>query len=56
MSLRFLSAPALTLMAASAAQARSPLEVTAQVWYAERRERIVFVESAGFWWLEDPGQ
>ena len=23
-------------------------------WYAEWRERIVFVESAGFWWIENP--
>jgi hypothetical protein len=23
-------------------------------WYAEWRDRIVFVESAGFWWLEEP--
>ena len=23
-------------------------------WYAAWRDRIVFVESAGFWWLEDP--
>jgi hypothetical protein len=23
-------------------------------WYATWRERIVFVDSAGFWWLEDP--
>jgi hypothetical protein len=25
-----------------------------QTWYTEWRDRIVFVESAGFWWLEDP--
>jgi hypothetical protein len=27
---------------------------TAAEWYANWRERIVFVDSAGFWWLEDP--
>lgn len=25
-----------------------------QAWYASNRDRIVFVESAGFWWLENP--
>lgn len=26
----------------------------AAAWYAAWRERLVFVDSAGFWWLEDP--
>ncbi len=26
----------------------------ADAWYAQWRDRIVFVESAGFWWIEDP--
>ena len=23
-------------------------------WYAKRKDRIVFIESTGFWWQEDP--
>jgi hypothetical protein len=23
-------------------------------WYRAQRERIVFIESTGFWWQEDP--
>jgi hypothetical protein len=26
----------------------------ADEWYAKVKDRIVFVESAGFWWIEDP--
>jgi len=25
-----------------------------RAWYEEQRERIVFIESTGFWWQEDP--
>lgn len=28
----------------------------APAWYATWRDRLVFVESAGFWWMEDPTQ
>ncbi|MEZ6194166.1 MAG: hypothetical protein R3F20_00325 [Planctomycetota bacterium] len=32
----------------------APADGKWDVWYARYRDRIVFVESAGFWWREDP--
>jgi hypothetical protein len=32
----------------------APKDSDWRAWYEEQRERIVFIESTGFWWQEDP--
>lgn len=31
-----------------------PADVDWAAWYQKQKDRIVFIESTGFWWQEDP--